>query len=231
MPEYRSPLRQPGLAAKPGDYVLAINGKELQAPLVPDELLQGLAFSEPVELAVADAPTEPRRTLRVKPIASEVNLRELDWVQRNRETVERLSDGRVGYVYLADMGQHGLAQFTRQFYSQMGKQALVIDVRWNAGGSVADYLIERLRRTQVGFNGNRTGAMDTQPQELLAGPKVVLINQWSGSNGELFPYLFQQYGLGKAVGRGLGVGYVATMAMCSWRTVDSLPFRPGPCMT
>ncbi len=75
LPEYRSPLRQPGLAAKPGDYVLAINGKELQAPLVPDELLQGLAFSEPVELAVADAPTEPPH--RVKPIASEVNLREL----------------------------------------------------------------------------------------------------------------------------------------------------------
>lgn len=201
LPEYRSPLRQPGLAVKEGDYVLAMNGKELQAPLVPDELLQGLAVSEPVELTIAVGPKEPRRALRVKPVASEVNLRELDWIERNRQSVERLSDGRVGYVYLADMGQHGLAQFTRQFYSQMGKQALVLDVRWNAGGSVADYLIERLRRTQVGFNGNRAGAMDTQPQELLAGPKAVLINQWSGSNGELFPYLFQEYGLGKAVGK------------------------------
>jgi len=199
--EYRSPLRQPGLSIKAGDYVLAINGRELQAPLVPDALLQRLPVSEVVDLAVADSPRGERRILHIRPVESEVNLRELDWVERNRETVSRLSSGRVGYVYLSDMGQHGLAQFTRQFYSQMNKQALVVDVRWNAGGSVADYLIERLRKAQVGFNGNRTGAMDTQPQELLAGPKAVLINQWSGSNGELFAYLFQQYRLGPAIGK------------------------------
>jgi len=201
LPEYRSPLRQPGLLAKTGDYVLAINGTELRAPMVPDELLQGLAVSKSIDLTIADTPKGVRRSVRVRPVASEVNLRELDWVERNREAVQRLSDGRVGYVYLADMGQRGLAQFTRQFYAQMNKQALILDVRWNGGGSVADYLIERLRRTQAGFNGNRTGAMDTQPQELGPGPKVVLINQWAGSNGELFPYLFQQYGLGQAVGK------------------------------
>ncbi len=201
LPEYRSSLRQPGLPVKTGDYVLAINGKELRAPVVPDVLLQGLTVSEPIDLTIADSPEGVRRNICVKPVASEVNLRELDWIEHNRESVHRLSGGRVGYVYLADMGQRGLAQFTRQFYAQMNKQALILDVRWNAGGSVADYLIERLRRTQVGFNGNRTGAMNSQPQELGAGPKVVLINQWSGSNGELFPYLFQQYGLGKAVGK------------------------------
>lgn len=200
LPEYRSPLNQPGLPVNSGDYVLAINGKELKAPVVPDELLQGLAITDAVELTIAGAPEGKRRTIRVKPVASEVNLRELDWVERNRVSVDHLSGGQVGYVYLADMGQHGLAQFTRQFYAQMNRKALILDVRWNAGGSVADFLIERLRKTQVGFNGNRTGAMDSQPQELSAGPKVVLINQWSGSNGELFPYLFQQYGLGKAVG-------------------------------
>lgn len=200
LPEYRSPLRQPGLPLKTGDYVLAINGTELSAPTVPDALLQGTDVSTPIELAVADTPDGVRRNLRVKPVASEVDLRELAWIEHNREVVERLSGGRVGYVYLADMGQRGLEQFTRQFYAQLNRQALILDVRWNSGGSVADYLIERLRRSQAAFNGNRTGAMDTQPQELGAGPKVVLINRWTGSNGELFPYLFQQYGLGKAVG-------------------------------
>ncbi|WP_312548470.1 S41 family peptidase [Massilia sp.] len=198
--EYRSPLRQPGLPVKAGNYVLAINGMELRAPMVPDALLQGLNASSPVDLDVADSPQGTRRHVRVQPVVNEMNLRELAWIEHNRETVDRLSSGRVGYVYLADMGQRGLEQFTRQFYAQLNRQALILDVRWNGGGSVADYMIERLRRTQAAFNGNRTGAMDTQPQELGAGPKVVLINRWTGSNGELFPYLFQQYGLGQAVG-------------------------------
>jgi tricorn protease len=98
------------------------------------------------------------------------------------------------------MGQRGLEQFTRQFYAQLNKQALVIDDRWNGGGSVAEYVLERLRRRQVAFTGNRTGAMDSQPEQVAAAPKVVLINHWSASNGELFPFLFQQYGLGKVVG-------------------------------
>ena len=99
-------------------------------------------------------------------------------------------------MYLSDMGGHVLKQFSRQFYSQTNKQALVIDDRWNAGGSVAEYVLERLRRRLVAITANSLGAVTSQPEELLNGPKVVLVNHWSGSNGELFPFLFQQYGLG-----------------------------------
>ncbi|MBB5606390.1 tricorn protease [Janthinobacterium sp. S3M3] len=199
-PAYRSPLRQPGLQVSAGDYVLAINGEELRAPTVPDALLQTSGAAKPVELTIAGRPDGPRRRIRVKPVGSELNLRELDWIGKNRQLIDCRSDGRVGYVYLSNMGQRGLEQFTQQFYAQLNRQALIIDDRWNGGGSVAEYLLERLRRTQVAFTTNRSGAMDTQPEELLRGPKVVLVNHWTGSNGELFPYLFQQYGLGQVVG-------------------------------
>lgn len=199
-PAYSSPLRQPGLQVKAGDYVLAINGSELRAPSVPDALLQVPDTSKPVELIVADRPDGLRRRLLVKPVGSELNLRQLDWIAHQRALVDRLSNGRVGYVYMSNMGQRGLEQFTQQFYSQLNKQALIMDDRWNGGGSVAEYILERLRRTPVAFTTNRSGAMDTQPEELISGPKLVLVNHWTGSNGELFPYLFQQYGLGKVVG-------------------------------
>lgn len=200
LPDYRSPLRQPGLTVAEGDYVLAINGTELKAPATPAMVLHGMDAAQPLTLDVAATPAGPRRQVRVTPVASELNLRELDWIETNRATVDRLSGGRVGYVYLANMGQRGLEQFTRQFYAQLDRQALVFDDRWNAGGSVAEYVLERLRRRQIAFTGNRTGAMATQPEQVAALPKVVLINHWSASNGELFPYLFQQYGLGKVVG-------------------------------
>jgi tricorn protease len=200
LPDYRSPLRQPGLAVAAGDYVLAIDGRELKAPATPGMLLHGLDAAKPLTLTVAATSAGTRRDVRVTPVASELNLRELDWIDENRRKVDRLSGGRVGYVYLSNMGQRGLEQFTRQFYAQLNKQALVIDDRWNGGGSVAEYVLERLRRRQVAFTGNRTGAMDSQPEQVAAAPKVVLINHWSASNGELFPFLFQQYGLGKVVG-------------------------------
>ncbi|WP_160296827.1 S41 family peptidase [Sphingomonas sp. ERG5] len=197
---YRSPLHQPALDVKAGDYVLAINGVDLAAPGTPEALLRVLAASKPVELTVAASPDGPRRKVLVEPVRSERSLREADWIARNRAIVDRLSGGRVAYVYLSNMGGLGLQQFTRQFYAQLDKQALIIDDRWNGGGSIANYVIERLRRTPANLRTNRTGAVFTNPEDLIVGPKVALLNHWSASNGDLFPYLFRHYGLGPVVG-------------------------------
>jgi tricorn protease len=198
--DYRSPLAQPGLAVKAGDFVLAINGVELKAPTDPDALLQAADADTPVDLTVADTPTGPTRHVVVRPVDSELSLREAAWIAQNRATVDRLSGGRIGYVYMSDMEQLGLQQFIRQFYGQLDKQALIMDDRWNGGGFIAPYAIERLRRTLANLEVNREGGISTEPQQLVNGPKVALLNHWSASDGDIFPFLFKAYGLGELVG-------------------------------
>jgi tricorn protease len=197
---YRSPLSEPGLKVKAGDYVLAINGQDLRAPTDPDALLQLSSDKEPLELTIADSPSGPTRQLLVRPIPKELSVREAAWINQNRETVDRLSNERVGYVYMSDMEQLGLQQFVRQFYSQLSKQAVIIDDRWNGGGFVAPMALERLRRVLVALGTNRETAVSSEPNELISGPKITLLNHWSASDGDIFPWLFQRYGLGKLLG-------------------------------
>ncbi len=197
---YRSPLGEPGLDVHAGDYVLAINGVELKAPSEPDVLLQLSNSQTTVDLTVADSPTGSRRHVVVKPIKNELSLRETAWITHNRETVDKLSGGKIGYVYMSDMGQLGLQQFMRQFYSQLDRQALIMDDRWNGGGFIAPYALDRLRRELVALDTNRERASATEPNEFVNGPKVALLNHWSSSDGDIFPYFFQQYHLGKLVG-------------------------------
>ena len=198
--DYRSPLAQPGLNVKAGDYVLAINGAELAAPTDPDALLQLTDPETTVDLSIADWPTGPRRHIVVKPVASERSLREAAWIAHNRAVVDKLSGGKVGYVYMSDMEQLGLQQFVRQFYGQLDKQALIMDDRWNGGGFIAPFALERLRRVLATLGTNRERAVATEPEELVNGPKVALLNHWSASDGDIFPYLFKTYGLGQLVG-------------------------------
>ena len=198
--DYRSPLAQPGLAVKAGDYVLAVNGVELQAPSDPDSLLQ-LADSEAtVDLTVADTPGGARRHVVVTPVRAEGSLREAAQIAHNRSVVDKLSGGRIGYVYMSDMEQLGLQQFVRQFYAQLDKQAMIMDDRWNGGGFIAPFALERLRRMLVTLGVNRESGVGTEPEEVLNGPKVALLNHWSASDGDIFPYLFKLYGLGQLVG-------------------------------
>jgi len=198
--DYRSPLAQPGLNVKTGDYLLAVNGAELKAPTDPDSLLQLADADTTVELTIADRPGGARRQVVVTPVAKELSLRESAWIAHNRDLVDKLSGGRVGYVYMSDMEQLGLQQFMRQFYAQLGKQALIMDDRWNGGGFIAPFAIERLRRMLVALATNRESGIATEPEEVLNGPKVALLNHWSASDGDIFPYLFRLYGLGKLVG-------------------------------
>jgi tricorn protease len=198
--DYRSPIAQPGLNVKAGDYLLAVNGTELRAPADPDSLLQLTDADTTVDLTVASSPNGVARHVIVKPVDKELPLREAAWIEHNRALVDKLSGGRVGYVYMSDMEQLGIQQFVRQFYAQLGKQAMVIDDRWNGGGFIAPFALEKLRRVLVTLGTNREGAIVTEPENVLHGPKVALINHWSSSDGDIFPFLFKQYGLGPLVG-------------------------------
>ena len=198
--EYRSPLAQPGLNVKPGDYILAINGIDVRAPQTPDSALQLADADTPLDLTVADRATAAPRHLLVKPVEKDLSLHEAAQIEHNREVVDRLSGGRVGYVYMSDMSRLGLQQFVRQFYAQLTKDALIMDDRWNGGGFVAPYMLERLRRTLATLDLNREGGVTAEPEEVLNGPKVALLNHWSASDGDIFPDLFKRYHLGPLVG-------------------------------
>jgi tricorn protease len=199
-PDYRAPLTEPGLDIHEGDYLLAINGHELRAPDTPYSLMAGLDPAQTVTLTIAAAADGKRREVTVLPVAHDIHLREKAWIDHNRETVDRLSGGRVAYIYLSDMEMLGMQQFIRQFYAQLGKQALIVDDRWNNGGFIDQMVLERLRRVLIGLNVNRERASTTIPSQVLNGPKICLINHYSASDGDIFPYFFRAYGLGKLLG-------------------------------
>jgi tricorn protease len=209
---YRSPLTTPGQTVQAGDFILAINGKELISPATPDELLVGVSGS--VTLSVAPSASGPRRTLHVTPLRSEFAVRESAWIKEHQDTATALSAGKVGYVYLSDFSDYGTEQFLRQFYSQTDKQALVVDVRWNGGGDTSQWVLERLRRTLQGGFRRRNGSVDILPDGLLAGPKACITNASTASDGDQFAYYFKRDKLGSVFGertwggvRGVGSGF------------------------
>ena len=195
--KYRSPLTEPGIDVHPGDLLLAVNGRDLKAPADPYSLFVGLD-DQPVTLTVSSGGRS--RDVTVKPVKNELSLREQDWIDHNRAIVDRLSGGKIAYVYMSDMEGLGMEQFVRQFYAQMDKRALILDDRFNGGGNIDQIILERLRRILVGLSTNREGAAVPIPQQLLYGPKVCLINNYSASDGDIFPYYFRRYGLGPLIG-------------------------------
>jgi tricorn protease len=196
---YRSPLTAPGLDVQAGQYLLAIDGVELKEPADPYSLLVGKQDGT-VKLTIAASPNGVRRDVVVQPVKSELALREQAWIDHNREAVDKASGGRIAYVYLSDMESLGMEQFIRQFYGQLDKQALLVDERWNGGGFIDQILLERLRRVLVGLSVDRERAPGTIPQQLIVGPKACLLNHYSGSDGDIFPFYFRKYGLGPLIG-------------------------------
>jgi tricorn protease len=199
-PQYRSPLTEPGINVHEGDVLLAVNGTQLHAPTNPYSLFVGITPDESVTLTIADSPTGKPRDITVKPLKNDLSVREKAWIDHNRETVDRLSGGRVAYIYLSNMELLGMQQFIRQFYAQLGKQAVIVDDRWNGGGFIDQMVLERLRRILVGLGTNREHAATSIPNQLINGPKICLINHFSASDGDIFPHFFRAYGLGKLVG-------------------------------
>jgi tricorn protease len=198
--EVRSPLRAPGVDVKEGDYVLAVNGARLDPALDPWAAFDGLA-EQTVKLLVNSRPAlEGARTVLVKTLADEGRLRYLAWVDGNRRHVDEMTKGRVGYVYVPSTGLDGQTELARQFAAQIDKAGLIIDERFNSGGQIPDRFVELLNRPPLAYYAVRDGTDWQWPPAAAFGPKVMLINGWSGSGGDAFPTFFREAKLGPLLG-------------------------------
>jgi tricorn protease len=196
----RSPLTEPGVKVKEGDYLLAINGRELRAPQTPDELLTNTA-NEVVTLTVNSKPAmDGARKVVVKPIGDEYSLRQLHMVETNRKKVDAASGGRIGYVYLPDMEDDGLNEFVKQYFPQIRKEGVIIDVRYNGGGFVDELIFERLRRVLAAMQPARNWESSTVPSNVFYGYMACITNHYAASDGDFFSYFFKYYKLGPLIG-------------------------------
>ena len=198
--ETRSPLDLPGVNVHDGDYILAVNGIPMNINKDPWAAFQGLA-GKTVELTINDKPTiEGARKIMVETMTDESRLRLLNWIEHNRETVEKQTDGKIGYIYVQDTGIEGQNDLIRQFSAQIDKLGLIIDERFNSGGQIPDRFVEMLDRKPLAFFAVRDGKDWQWPQYSVFGPKVMLINGWSGSGGDAFPEFFHEAGIGPLIG-------------------------------
>jgi len=196
------PLAAPGVAVEEGDYLIAVDGTAVTADDNPYAALEETAGRQ-VILTVNDEPTpEGAREVTVVPTASEADLRRIAWIERSRERVDSLSDGRLGYVYIPDTGGGGYERFTRNYFAQQDKQGMIIDERYNGGGSAADYMVNVMSRQLNGYFNNPVGEKTpfTSPGSGVWGPKVMVINEMAGSGGDYLPYLFRKMDIGPLVG-------------------------------
>ncbi|MFO0937629.1 MAG: S41 family peptidase [Gemmataceae bacterium] len=200
-PAIRSPLAELGLNVHTGDYILAVNGQPTNSVANIFELLIN-TVGKPVVLKVNSKPDMAgARDIVVTPIADESSLYYYAWVQANRKAVSDATDGKVGYIHVPDMLQPGLNEFMKSYYPQLNKKALIIDVRGNGGGNVSPMLIERLRREAAMIDISRNGSPGVNPSGTFHGPLVCLMNEFSASDGDIFPYRFRHYKLGPLIGK------------------------------
>ena len=220
----RSPLKEVGLNVNEGDFIIAVNGVSTKDMNDVYESLIGQA-NKLVELKVNTTASENgAKTIVIKPIADEAKLYYYNWVQQNIDIVSKATKGQVGYIHVPDMGRDGLNEFVKHFYPQLNKKALIIDDRGNGGGNVSPMLIERLRREITRANVLRNQELYYQtPTKMMTGPMVLLINNYSASDGDLFPYSFRKHKLGKIIGVRSWGGVVGIRG--------SLPFIDGGSMT
>jgi len=200
-PKYRSPLTEPGIDVKEGDYLLAIDGQELKATDNPYERLRHKTFT--VRFTVNGKPTmEGARTVTFRPLTSEEDLRYLDFVLASKAKVDALSGGRVGYLHVPDMGAPGLYEFIKWYYPQIRKEALLIDVRANGGGNISPMILGRLGKKLLGTRfGHASEFPTTYPSVVFHGHLAALISETSASDGDIFPYHFRFAGLGPLIGK------------------------------
>lgn len=198
--EIRSPLDKPGVDINEGDYVLAVNGIPMSEYKDPWIALAGMA-GKTVELTVNATPSELNsRKVLVEPIRSETRLRNLEWIESNRQMVDKLSNGKIGYIYVPSTGFDGQHELVRMFYGQWKKDGLIVDERFNNGGQIPDRFVELLNRKPLAYFNVRDGEEWQWPPVAHFGPKAMLINGWSGSGGDAFPDYFRKSGLGPLIG-------------------------------
>jgi len=200
-PEMKAPLTQPGVNVVAGDYLLAVGGREVRGADNIYSFFEGTAGKSVVLKVGPDASGANAREVTVVPVADEGGLRNLAWIEDNRCKVNLLTHGRVAYIYMPNTSLAGLTNFNRYFFAQVGKEAAIIDERFNGGGALATDIIEYLRRRLMSVVSTRDGADEMQPQGAIFGPKVMIINEFAGSGGDAMPWYFHRAGVGKLIGK------------------------------
>ena len=210
-PELRAPLSEPGVEVKAGEYLLAVGGKDLAPPENLYARFEATA-GKIVEITVGPTPDgKGSRTVSVVPVADEATLRNRDWVEGNLRKVEAATGGRVAYVYVPNTAGLGHTYFKRYFYPQAARDAIIVDERFNGGGSVADYYIEALLRQPIAWWAMRYGEDMKTPSASIQGPKVMLIDETAGSGGDLLPWMFRHFKVGTIVGQRTWGGLVGVL--------------------
>jgi tricorn protease len=200
-PDFQAPLTQPGVNVKAGDYLLAVDGREVLGTDNIYKFFEEKAGKQVVLTVGAEPKMAGSREVTVVPVGSESALRNSAWVEDNRRYVEKATNGKAAYVYMPDTAFGGYTYFNRYFYAQVGRDALIVDERFNAGGMLATDIIERFSRRMMSLVATRDGEDEVQPQGAIFGPKVMLINEFAGSGGDAMPWYFQRAKVGPLVGK------------------------------
>jgi tricorn protease len=199
-PELQAPLSGPGVQVAEGDYLLEVNGRPLTPPASAYQAFQGTVGKQTLIRVNSSPSLEGSRVLTVVPIANDDALRTRAWIEGNRRLVDKLSGGRLAYVWLPNTGGPGYTAFNRYYYAQQNKEGAIIDERYNQGGMVADYIVNELTRPLMGYFARRDGTPSPSPTVGIYGPKVMIVNESAGSGGDALPYYFKQQKIGPVVG-------------------------------
>lgn len=200
-PSARAPLTQPGVNVREGEYLLAVNGRELRATDNIYSFFEGTANRQTVIKVGPNPDGRGAREVTVVPVGSEAGLRGLAWIEGNRRKVSEMTGGRVAYVYLPNTSGAGYTNFNRYYFAQIDKEAAVIDERFNGGGTAADYMIDYMRRPLMNYWTTREGSDFSTPVGAIFGPKVMIIDEYAGSGGDALPWYFRREKLGPLVGK------------------------------
>ncbi len=199
-PQAKAPLTQPGVNVKAGEFLLAVNGRDLTAGDEVFSFFLGTAGKQTVLRVGPNADGSGARDVTVVPVATETSLRNLAWIEGNRRKVDELSGGKLAYIYVPDTAVGGYTSFNRYFFAQSGRQGAVIDERFNGGGWLADYIIELLQRRMLSASTTREGHQVPMPVAAIFGPKAMIVNEFAGSGGDALPWYFKKSGLGPVIG-------------------------------
>ena len=200
-PSLRAPLTQPGANVQAGEYLLAVNGRDLPASENVYSRFENTAEKSVVLKVGPNADGSNSREVTVVPVASESNLRYLAWIEGNRRKVDTMSGGKLAYVHLPDTAGGGFTNFNRYYFAQIDKDGAIIDERFNGGGSAADYIVDALREPVLNYWAAREGMDATTPAGVLQGPKVMITNEFAGSGGDLMPWMFRRMKIGPLIGK------------------------------
>lgn len=210
-PNLRAPLTGPGVNVEEGDYLLAVDGVDVQIDREPYAYFEGLANKQVTIRVGRDPNGAGSREVVVVPVADETALRLRSWIDGNRKYVDYRSKGRVAYVYLPDTGSNGYQYFNRYFFAQTDKDAAIIDERFNGGGQAADFIVDYLRRPLLNYWTTRYGADFATPQQAIHGPKVMIVNEPAGSGGDALPWYFRKLHIGPLIGKRTWGGLVGIL--------------------